>query len=124
MMLRGWADDGAGAKDGRALLMSQCVCKGPARDDFHWWTAVPIILLCSQTHTQSTEEKTSGFYVSQRQLPIKPRQLFGNFLISGRFTAPIFRYVFVETHFFLIYIYIYKTMIFHEVALFALFKSF
>lgn len=65
MVLRGWADDGGGAKDGRALLMSQCVCKGPAQDDFHWWTAVPIIPLCSQTH--STEERTSGFYLSQRR---------------------------------------------------------
>ncbi len=73
--LRGRADDGGGAKDGRALLMSQCVCKGPAQDDFHWWTAVPIIPLCSQTHTESTEERTSGFYVS----PSNPGSSLGTF---------------------------------------------
>lgn len=103
MMLRGWADDGGGAKDGWALLMSQCVCKGPAQDDFHWWTAVPIIPLCSQTQTfPRGEDKRLLSLSATRQtqktpFTIKPRQLFGNFLISSRFPASICRYIFVET---------------------------
>ncbi len=106
-----WAyedDEGGGLMMGAELKMDglcwcQCVCKGPAQDDFHWWMAVPIIPLCSQTQTfPRGEDKWLLSLSAPRQtqktpFTIKPRQLFGNFLISSRFPAPIFRYIFVET---------------------------
>lgn len=116
MKLRGWADDGGGAKDGRALLMSQCVCQGPAQDDFHWWTAVSIITLCSQTHTHSRPRRGQAASTSLSDNSIRHQTQAALWELSHLqpFTAPIFRYIFVETCFFFI------SMVFHEVALFAL----